>query len=133
MIAWAASRNRCTLCSARSFAARVERSTARCFQAGSSTSVLTSGPVFCAIGRTLLHGSGSPPANLPRAYRTHVRPEFSFSACCTLPAIRSSADKRLPALHHEPHILRDGDVLQRVVRDADDVGEQPFGQPSPVG
>jgi hypothetical protein len=37
---WAASRNRCTLCSARSLAALVERSTARCFQAGSSLGVL---------------------------------------------------------------------------------------------
>jgi len=43
MIAWAAPRNRSTRCSARSLAALVERSTARCFQAGSSLAMLTGG------------------------------------------------------------------------------------------
>jgi hypothetical protein len=42
MIAWAASRKRCTLCAARSFAVLIERSTARCFQAGSSLTLVTS-------------------------------------------------------------------------------------------
>src|SRR5260370_7861397 len=42
---------------------------------------------------------------------------------------RSSVDKDLPALHNEPHVLRDGDVLQRVAGNGDDVGEQSLGQP----
>src|SRR5450755_1214550 len=58
MIAWAASRNRCTLRSARSFAALVERSTARCFQAGSSPSMLTAESILCAMLRTLLQDYG---------------------------------------------------------------------------
>src|SRR6266568_4360906 len=78
MIAWAASRNRCTRCSARSFAALVDRSTARCFQAGSSISVLTRGLVSCAMGRTLLDDSGSPRADLLRVFRATARLLFSF-------------------------------------------------------
>src|ERR1700729_4156071 len=57
MMAWAASRNRWTRCSARSFAARVDRSTARCFQDGSSPGTLAAtSTTFCVMCTTLLHG-----------------------------------------------------------------------------
>src|ERR1017187_3973314 len=80
MIAWAASRNRCPLCSARSFAARVERSTARCFQAGSSVSVLTTGSVFWAMGEPYctVPVGGLPWLSISWATREH---DFQSWAC----------------------------------------------------
>src|SRR5271157_92226 len=80
MMVWAASRNRCTLCSARSFAALVERSTARCFQAGSSLGVLMSGSIFCIICRTLLYGSGRLPTAPAVSLPGILGLSFSFSS-----------------------------------------------------
>src|SRR5580693_2493503 len=56
----------------------------------------------------------------------------------TTSATRPSASKEpsklkdLPALHHEPHVLSDGDVLQRIPGHADHIGQQPRRQPPPV-
>src|SRR5882757_1910184 len=58
MIAWAASRNRCTRCAARSFAVLIDRSTARCFHAGSSPGLLTGCSVAGRLGRTWMNCTG---------------------------------------------------------------------------
>src|SRR5882757_4054904 len=58
MIAWAASRNRCTRCAARSFAVLIDRSTARCFHAGSSLGLLTGCSDAGRLGRTWMNCTG---------------------------------------------------------------------------
>src|SRR5271167_3891783 len=55
MIACAASRTRCA---ARSFAVLMDRSTARCFQAGSSLGLLTADSDDCRAGTTWLDCTG---------------------------------------------------------------------------
>src|SRR6202020_1218879 len=77
MMAWAASRNRWTRCSARSFAARVDRSTARCFQDGSSPGALAAtSTVFCVMCTTLLHGY------IRRLIAWAIRRFVSRDRCC---------------------------------------------------
>src|SRR5438270_12648582 len=58
MMDCAASRKRWTRCPARSFAVLIDRSTARCFQAGSSLGLVTGGSDDCRDGRTWLDSTG---------------------------------------------------------------------------
>src|ERR1700727_677852 len=58
MMDCAASRKRWTRRAARSFAVLIDRSTARCFQAGSSLGLVTDGSDDCREGRTCLDSTG---------------------------------------------------------------------------
>jgi hypothetical protein len=58
MIDCAASKKRWTRWAARIFAVLIERSTARCFQAGSSLGLVTGAPAWCAVGEAQRNCTG---------------------------------------------------------------------------
>src|SRR5262245_59768935 len=67
-----------------------------------------------------------PTPHVPRGFLTGAPPPGS--------GIRSVVAVDLTTLHHEPHVLDDADVVQRVAGHADDVGEQTGGEtPAVVG
>src|ERR1700677_3405755 len=81
MMAWAASRKRWTRCAARSFAVLIDRSTARCFQAGSSLGLVTDGSDDCREGRTWFGCIGvRPVTGVPTPSRDDVSEIVTFPA-----------------------------------------------------
>src|SRR5262249_3924039 len=113
MIACAASRKRWTRCAARNLAVLIDRSTARCFQAGSSLGLVTGGSDNCREGRTWLDSTGERRVIgvPPRRATTCLRLQLSLgensilSLCCREAEceLRSGTAEPTVGKSHWPH------------------------------
>src|SRR3954469_8405103 len=112
----AASRKRWTRTSARDRAALRLRDTARSRHAGSVSSSAFSVSSVGSVSLISPAQSWEEIVFSPMNGTTGSRGERRFP--------RADALVDPPALHHEAHVLGDGDVRRRVARDPDDVGEQ---------